>query len=144
MEGGLEALKQTEITSDRPGIDQRHEELGIVDFQACELVNLANLVADDETGIPQGVQDKAEEPFLGGTEMAAEEHQQVDVGVKAQLPPAVAADGDHGHRLFGAGRGGQELAEQRIEAFGVAGERGTPAVAEKDVVAQLAAGFLQE
>jgi hypothetical protein len=106
VEGRLEAAIEREISGDRPGVDQRHEKLGVVHFQARELINLTDLVADNETQIPQRVQKRAEQALLRLTQTAAEEHEQIDVRVKTELFPAVPADGNDRDWLFDSGRGG--------------------------------------
>ena len=60
MERRLEAIEEPAVARNRPRIDERHEELGVVDFEPSELVDLAHLVADDEAEIPERVQDRAQ------------------------------------------------------------------------------------
>ena len=41
-----DALEQRDVAGDGAGIEQREQELGVVDFQLGEVVDLANLLAD--------------------------------------------------------------------------------------------------
>ena len=150
MERRLEAAVELEVARDRPRVDQRHQELGVVHLEARELVDLPDLVADDEAEVPERVQDGAEQPLFGRAEVAAEEDEQIDVGVEAELLAAVPADRDDrdGRHRRGAGRFPgrvvEDLADEAVEAFGEPRQRRAAAVAEHDVVAQLAARLFQQ
>ena len=85
MERRLEAVEQREVARDRPRVDQRHQELRVVHLETRELVDLPDLVADDEAEIPERVEDGAEQPFFGRAQVAAEEDEQIDVRVQAEL-----------------------------------------------------------
>ena len=52
------------------------------------------MVPDVETQIPQRVEDRLEEAFLGGGEGTVKDDQQVDVRVETHVLPPVAANGD--------------------------------------------------
>jgi hypothetical protein len=146
VERGFEAAVEPEVARDRPRVDQCHEELGVVHLEAGELVDLPDLVAHHEAEIPERVQDGAEQPLFGLAKMAAEEDEEVDVRMQAQLLAAVPADRDDRHRRHGLGSGRriENVAEEPIEAFGEPRERGATAVPEHDVVAQLAPRLFQQ
>ena len=146
VERRLEAAIELEVARNRPRVDQRHQELRVVHLEARELVDLTDLVADDQAEIPERMEDGAEQPFFGLPQMAAEEDEQIDVGVEAELLAAVPADRDDRHRSdrFGSGRGVEDLAEEAVEAFGESRERRAAAVPEHDVVAQLAPRLFQQ
>ena len=97
-------------------------------------------MAHHEAEIPERMQNRAHDAFLRVAEVAAEEQQQIDVGMKTELAPAVAADGDDGQRLLDSGRGGDQLPQERVEAIREAGQRRAAAMAAEDVFAQLATG----
>ena len=61
-------------------------------FESLELVNGAHLVPDGEVGVPQRVQQRAQEALLLGADARAKHDQQVDVRVQAQRATAVAAN----------------------------------------------------
>ena len=143
MKRRFEPVEQRAVTGDMARIDERHEELGVVDFEALELVDLADLMADDDAEIPERVEDRAQRRLFVRAQAAAEQHQQIDVRVKRELTPSVAADRDDGERLRRARRCGYDLANDGVETIGEAGERGAAAVAAQDVLAKLAAGLLE-
>jgi hypothetical protein len=101
-------------------------------------------VTDDEAEIPERVQNRTDEALFGFPEVAAEQQQQIDVRVKAQLAAAVAADGNHGHRPFDSRRRDDQLPQDRVQAVREPGERRASAVAPKDLGAQLAARIVKD
>src|SRR4051794_23136430 len=115
MKGRFEAMEEREVACDRPRVNQRHQELGIVDLEPRKLLDLANLVADVQANVPQRMQEVGEEPFLARAEVAAEQHKEIDIQREAELSPAVAADRDHGDGLLASGGAGQELAQKSVE-----------------------------
>ena len=78
--------------------------------------------------------------------MAAEQDEEIDVGVQAQLLATVAADRHDRDRSDGLGsrRGVEDLPEEAVEPLGESRERRAAAVAEHDVVAQLAPRLFQQ
>src|SRR5437763_897896 len=77
------------------GDEVREEKLFVVGVKPRELVELAHLVADDQAKIPERVQEAAKELLVGAVNRALEQNQDVDVRMKAEMTPPVAAQGDH-------------------------------------------------
>lgn len=63
MEHRAESIKKIRLSRHESGIQQREKELRIVDFKIGELVDLTDLVTNDDTEIPQWVQEPAQEAF---------------------------------------------------------------------------------
>jgi hypothetical protein len=84
------------------------------------------------------MENRPHDAFFRLPEMAAEEQQQIDVGMKTELAPPVAADGYHRQRLIDPGCRDDQLPQDSVEAIREAGQRSAPAMAPKDVVAKLA------
>ncbi len=96
MKQRAEAIEQRARAGNRPRIEQRQQELRVVGLETVEVVELAHLMADDDAEIPERVQEPAEELLLVRADAAAEQHEQVDVGLQTEMPPAVAAERQHG------------------------------------------------
>ena len=60
----------------------------------AKILDVAHLVTDDDAEIPQRVEKPVDETLLGGADAAAEEQQEIDVRVQAEVPAAVAAERD--------------------------------------------------
>ena len=86
-----------------------------------------------ESPIPERVQELAEELLLVGANAAAEQHQQIDIGLETEMTTAVAAEGQHGDVRLGPRDFGEQLPQHRIDAVGVALERGAAAGATQGV-----------
>ena len=83
-------------------------------------------MADDDADVPERVQEAAQERSSAAPIAAAEEHEQIDVGVQTEMPAAVAAERQHGDRRAGRALG-EELPQHAVDAIGIALERGAPA-----------------
>ena len=59
-----------------------------------DLEDVAHLMADHEPEIPQRVEDAAEELLLGRVDRPIEQHEEIEIGVEAEMAPSVTADGD--------------------------------------------------
>ena len=97
---------------------------------------LADLLPDDDAEVPQRVEEAVQKPFIGGTNRALEENEQVDIRPQTQLAPAVPAERECGDRLRGRGRRVEQLPQHRVDPRRVAPERGAPAEAARRRVAQ--------
>jgi hypothetical protein len=73
MEGRFEPIEQLPVSGHEPRVHERHQEFRVVDFELAELLNLAHLVADHETEIPERMQNRADDAFFLVAEAAAEE-----------------------------------------------------------------------
>ena len=132
-------LEQLSRAGDQARIEQRQQELRIVGLQVRELVELPHLVADDDAEVPERVQESAQEPLLGRPDASAEQHEQIDVGMQAEMPPAVSAERDHRHRPLRHAGVAVKLPQQFVDAVGMALERRAAAGAARDLRAQLVA-----
>ena len=72
--GVAQASVQLRIARNQPGVGEREQELGIVGLGRVELGGLADLMAHDESGVPERMQEIAQEALLGGADVPAEEH----------------------------------------------------------------------
>ncbi len=95
-------------------------------LEVGELVELAHLVPDHHPDIPERMQERAKEAFLGRADAAVEEHQQIDVGVQAQVAAAVAAERDDRDRTCRSAGLGEEAPQQRVDAVGVRSSAARP------------------
>ena len=119
-----EAVEEIAIAGDRTGVDQRQQELRIVRFDPGELVELADLVADDQPEIPERVQQLVRARRSSAAfERAVEQHEQIDVRVQAEVPAAVAAEREHDRRRRVAERIGEQLGHQIVDGAGVSRQR---------------------
>jgi hypothetical protein len=100
-------------------------------------------MADDQAEIPERMQDRAQHVFFGGAELAAEEHEEIDVGMQKELPPSVPADGDDGDGLRRPRGGGVDVPDDRVEPIGEASERRAAAMSAENFVAQFATRFVE-
>ena len=137
-------LEQRGVAGHQPRVGQREQELGIVHVQLRELGDVTDLVADDEAGVPQGMQQAPQEPFFRLLDRAVEQHEQVDVGERTEMPPAVSADGDE--RGGPARRPGLrvEPPQPAVHVRGIPRERGHAALAGEDVPADGPARLFQQ
>ena len=101
VDEGVESLEDTGIARQEAGVDDRDEELGVVRLRLPELAQLAHLMTDIEAEVPERVQQRLDETFLGGGDRAPEQDQQVDVRVKTQVPSAIPADRQQRDRGLG-------------------------------------------
>src|SRR4030095_16775530 len=93
MEEHAETLEDRAGSRDGTRIEQRQEKFRVVSLQFAEVLDIANLVTDDDTEIPERVQEAVDEPFFRGPDAAAKQQQQVDVGMQAEMTPAVSSKG---------------------------------------------------
>ena len=63
MEQRPELLEQRCVSGYQSGVEQREQEFGVVDFDVGELIELADLVTDHDTEVPQRVQEGTQEPL---------------------------------------------------------------------------------
>ena len=132
-----EALEHRARTRDGTCVEQRQEELRVVGLELLKIIDVAHLVTDDHAEIPQRVEKPVDETLLGGADAAAEEKQEIDIRVQAQVPAAVAAERDDGDRTVIGTRVGKELADQGVDAIGISLEGAAPAGAARNRGAQL-------
>ncbi len=124
-------------------VEQREEELGVVGLDLGELLDLPHLVPDDHPEVPERVEEGAEEPFLARGNAAAEEHEQIDIRVQAEMAPPVAAERDDRHRTVRGDGLDEQLPQQRVHAVGVPLQRRATARPTRDVAAELVAGGVE-
>ena len=136
MERHREPLEQRPIAGQRPRVDQRKQELGVVGLEGGKIGELADLLSDDDAEVPQGVEETVQEPFIGGTNRALKENEQVDIRPQTQLTAAVPAERDGGDRLRGRRRRFEQLTQQRVDPRRVSPERGASAKAAGRRVAE--------
>ena len=122
-----ETVEERARAGDRTRIEERQEKLRIVGLQPAEVVQLTDLMADDDTQIPERVEEATEELLLIGTDAAAKEHEQVDVGLQTQMASAVPAERQHRDLRVRPRHVGEQLAEHGIHTIGIALERGATA-----------------
>ena len=92
------ASNNARLTGEQPGIEQREQELRIAGFEVLEIGQLADLVADRQAQVPQRMQERLDELLFGRPDRAVEHDEQIEVGVEAEHPPAVAAERANGER----------------------------------------------
>ncbi len=109
VEQPAEAVEERAHASHWTRIEEREEKLRVVGFQAVEVVQLPHLMADDHAEIPERVKEAAEELLLVRADPAAEEHEQVDVGLQTEMPAAVSAERQDGDLRVGPGHVGEQL-----------------------------------
>jgi hypothetical protein len=112
-----EPIEQRACASDRPCIEQRQQELGVVGLETSEVVQFTHLMADDHTKVPQRIEELAQELLFVGTDATAEQHQQIDVRLQTQVPPAVAAQGKHRDMRVRRHDVGAQLQEHRVDTI---------------------------
>ncbi len=138
-----ETLEHRAGAGDRPRVEQRQQELGVVGLELAEIIDVAHLVADDDAEVPERVQEAADEALLRRPDAVAEQQQQIDVGVETEVAAPVAAERDDRHRsVIGAGVGDQ-LPDERVDAVRVPFHRAAPAGAVRDRRAQLLPGGVE-
>ena len=139
----MKRSKRLAIARDRTRVEQRQEELRIVRLESCEVRQLADLMSDDEPEIPERVEKPSEQRFVRRPDRAGEQHEEVDVRMKAEVTPAVAAEREDRHRPLRRRRVEEQLPQQRVDAVRVAFERrpGRPRPAMSR--AQLVAGGVE-
>ena len=138
VEGGREPLEERAAAVDGSRVDEGEQKLGIIGLQALEVFDIAHLMAHHEPEIPEWMQQTAHEPFFGVADPTAEQQQQVDVGVEAQLAAAVATHGHDADRLLRRRSRRNKLPQQDVEPLGVTLERRPAGLPASGLIAQLA------
>ena len=90
--------KQRGIASQRTEIVEREQQLGVVGLDLGEVGDLADVLPDREPEIPKRLQQPADSAFLDGADLAADDDQEVEIGVQAERAAPVAADRADGDR----------------------------------------------
>jgi hypothetical protein len=80
-------------------------------------------MADRQAEIPQRVQKRMEKTLVGRADRPGKQDQDVDVRMKAQLAPAVTAEGEDTNRLRKRARFREELLDHRVHPVGVLSQR---------------------
>src|SRR5207237_605634 len=115
MKDDAEALEDRARSGDVTRVEQREEELRIVAFELTEILDVTHLVADDNAEIPERIEEAVDEALLRGADAAAEEEQEIDIRVQAQVAAPVAAERDDGNGPVVRTRVSKQLADQRID-----------------------------
>ena len=103
----LEAL--AEIVGERghapkiPGLQQRGPDRHIAPRLAQALVHRPGCMPNLKTQIPEHVEHELNDLLTAGGLLVGPQEQEIDVGMRGQLPPPVAADGEDGHLLPSVG-----------------------------------------
>ena len=136
---GLEPVGEIAVARERPKVHEREQIFRIGRVEAIEIGKLAHVVPDLEPQIPQRMQQRLDEALLGTADGRAEHHEQIDVGMEELGFAAVPADrADGERRLRVRARAVDELADDAVDALGVAGESRAPSFAALGGVDQLA------
>ena len=69
-----------------------------------------------QSEVPQRIQEGVQEALVVGADRAGEEHQEIDVGVEAQLTASVATEREDRHSVRSRARIGEQLLHQRVHA----------------------------
>ena len=125
-------------------VQQRQQELRVVHFQLGEVARFADLVTDDEPGVPQRMQQVAEKPLLRLAEGAAEKDEQIDVRVGTKVAPAIAAQRNQRNRGAGRVRRRRQPLQLVIDVSGIALERRHRAFTGQDVAPRRPPCLLEE
>ena len=88
MDEGVESLEETGIACQEARVDDGDEKLRVVGLGLVEFAQLAHLMTHIEAEVPERVQQRLDETFLGGGDRATKQDQQVDVRVKTEVAPA--------------------------------------------------------
>ena len=129
----VEALEEPLVAGDEADVEQRQQELDVAEVERRrlgEVREVPDVLTDGQAEIPQRLQQGADEALLARPHRVLEQEQQVDVGMEAERPPAVAPE--RAHRQGGAGmdpRRFRELLHERVHAAGEAGLHVPPAAA---------------
>ena len=116
-----ELLEQACIAVEMAGVGERDQIFRVVGVGLPEIRDFPHVMPDVEAQVPQRVQHRLQETLVGGADRPAEQEQQVDVGVQAQLPSAVAAHGHDRHRRVGLfARCAVDLTDDPVDLSGVA------------------------
>ena len=91
---GLEVAGQRLIAPDPPRLEHGGADGDVALGLADALVDRAGRMADLQPQVPQHVEDILDDLFRPRGLLVGQQEQQVDVGIRAQLGPAVAADGE--------------------------------------------------
>src|SRR5262249_18989498 len=81
------------------GVGQCEQELRIIGGQPLPLVHFADVVTDGQSQVPDRVEELVEEALVRLGNRSCEENQEIDIGMQAQLPPAVASEGENANQL---------------------------------------------
>ena len=137
VEDRAEPLEHRARARHRPRVEQRQQELGVVGLELLKILDVADLVADHDAEIPERVQKAVHEALFGRADAVAEEQEQIDVRVQAQVTAPVSAKRDDRERPVVRTGVGEQLPDQRVDAIGVPLERAAAAGAARDRGAQL-------
>ena len=67
------------VPGDLPEIQQREQEFGVREVRLAEIRELAHVVSELQTEIPEGLQHRIDEPLFGRADRSVEHDQQIDV-----------------------------------------------------------------
>ena len=135
-----DGLEEGRVAREQPRVEQRQQKLRIVVVQVRDLRQLHHLVADGETQVPERVEHRFDDPLFGRADGAVEDEEQIDVGVQAQRPAAIAAERrDRKGRDRRSLRRVDDVANQIVNAPRIPGHGQVPALAGPDLCAVLTA-----
>ena len=138
-----EAIEEIAIARDRTGVEQREEKLRIVRLDMREVLQLADLVPDHESEIPQRLEKFSEPPLVRRVQRAREQHEEVDVRVEAEVTPAVAAQREDDRRGRVAERAGEQFGDEAVDGVGVLRQRRAAALSARRGVGQFLPGSVE-
>src|SRR5262249_48617418 len=126
-----EPVVQRRVAGDEARVDRRQQGFRIVALERRQLRHVTGLMADVERGVPEWVEQRAQETLLGLANRLAEQHEYVEVGVGTQVAAAVPAERDDCGPLRAATRGVVQPLQLAIDLLGIAVQRRRSAVAGK-------------
>ena len=118
----LEALEQPLLAGDAARLEQRSQHGNVSPRLGPALVDSADAVAQREPEVPQQSDEPLDRGAFGRVGFVLEQDQDVDIGMREELAPAIAADGDQRGVLLQARALGQ-LAQQAVGRAGEALEQ---------------------
>ncbi len=120
FEHGLDkALEHRSGTCDQAALEHRCEGCDVALGLGATLVDRAHAVAERKAEVPQQADKTFDRGALRVVGLAGEQDQDIDVGVREELPATVPADRDDRCMLREAGRT-RQVAQQAIDRSGVA------------------------
>ena len=124
---------------DRTRIEQRQQELRVVGLEPGKSSSSRTWWPTTTPRSQSGWRNPRRNRSSAGADAAAEQHEQIDVGMQAEVPPAVPAEGEDRDRALGRAGVGEQLPQHRVDAIGIALERAAAAGASPHVRRQLGA-----
>ena len=112
----LEPREQRRVAADRSGVHQCQQEFRIVHFEPRQLVELPDLMADDQTGVPERMQQRPQKSLVAVVQRPSNTIKRSMSECRHRWRVAPYRRARQSRPVAGGGRVDNELSNQRVQA----------------------------